>query len=72
MNKINLYRYTYADGSSTITTKQREETDEVYAYRLVADEGKAITNGDLVTYCIDTHNPDDWTDCEAEDEKNES
>lgn len=40
-------------------------TESLYI-RLIADDGKAITNGDIVTVCVDVlkENVSLWTDCE--------
>ena len=32
------------------------------AYRLIADEGKVLTNGRTQTACIDTADPSEWTE----------
>ena len=41
--------------------------------RLVADEGRAITDGSTVTTCVDVpaDRAGDWTDCEAIEETEE-
>lgn len=61
MRTVNLYKY--IDGSETIITpNKRTETDEPYCYRLIADEGKALTNGMDETPCVDTHAPSEWAE----------
>lgn len=32
------------------------------AYRLIADAGKVLTDGQTVTICIDTATPEQWTE----------
>ena len=63
MKTVNLYKYEEANGV-IVTPNARSEEDVVYAYRLIADEGKVLKHGDDAAYCIDTHTPDDWTECE--------
>ena len=49
-----------------------EEGRRVSEYvMLVADDGMGITDGNTVTTCIDTKNPDAWTDCPAPPEPEE-
>lgn len=52
MTIINLYKYIEGN-SSKITPIQKNDTDEVYCYRLVADKEKLLTNGNDKTNCID-------------------
>lgn len=60
MTKVNLYRYEKADGSYIITPKDEKETDTPYAFRLIADEDKVLTDGINTMPCIDTHTPDNY------------
>ena len=69
MQIINLYRYENSDGSVSVTPTKRDESDEVWSYRVIADEGKGITDGNIVTECIDTHTPAEWSDCEIDDDE---
>ena len=39
--------------------------------RLIADEGRAITDGVTVTTCVDTKHPELWADCDAPEETEE-
>ena len=39
--------------------------------RLIADDGRAITDGSTVTVCVDTTRPELWTDCDAPEETEE-
>lgn len=63
MKTVNLYKYEEANGV-IVTPNARSEEDAIYAYRLIADEGKILKHGDDAAHCIDTHTPDDWTECE--------
>ena len=51
MQKINLYRYKGEGGTVDTLVKLPMEYEEMY--RLVADEGKVLTNGDVITTVID-------------------
>ena len=53
MQKVNLYRYENADSSITVTPIQQKATDRVHAVRLIADEEKILTNGEIETPCVD-------------------
>lgn len=37
--------------------------------RLIADRGRAITDGENVTVCTDTLTPEKWTDCDLPEEE---
>lgn len=69
MQIIKLYKYTRIGGGTTISPimPDGEYTEMV---RLVADEGKVLTNdGENFTSCVDTENPDGWYEvASAEDE----
>ena len=59
MKTVNLYRYDETNGIA-VTPNIRNDGDAPYAYRLIAESGKILKNGDDAAYCIDTKNPDDW------------
>ena len=63
MKIVNLYRYDETNGIA-VTPNIRNDGDAPYAYRLIAESGKSLKNGDELTYCIDTKAPDDWTEYE--------
>ena len=60
-----LYKYARADGGITITPVQ---PDAAYTklYRLVAEDGGEITNGEITTTCIDVESRDRWHDVDGE------
>ncbi len=62
MQVITLYRYTRPDGGVTTSTMMPGGVDYDLRYRLIADEGKALTDGTTVTYCADVATPDGWTE----------
>lgn len=67
MQIITLYKYKRADGGTTISPVKPEGESTEMA-RLVADEGKALTNGETVTSCVDTDTPEGWTEIDEPDE----
>ena len=60
-----LYKYSRTDGGITITPIQ---PDVAYTqlYRLVADDGGEITNGEITSTCIDVESYDGWYDVDNE------
>lgn len=60
MQTITLYKYNRPDGGVTVSpVKPDGEYTEMY--RLVADEGKALTqDGENLTTCIDTDTAEGW------------
>ena len=64
MQTITLYKYQRADGGTTISpVKPNCEYTEMY--RLVADEGKALTkDGENLYPCVDTDTVDGWYEVE--------
>lgn len=64
MQTVILYRYkrTYGGYSVSPNRPQGEYDTRV---RLIADEGKALTNGNVVTQCTDTESTDGWTEIDA-------
>lgn len=67
MQKINLYRFIRPDGGVTVSTV-KPDGDYTELYRLVADDGYILTDGEKFTSCTDTDNPDAWY--EVEDTEN--
>ena len=68
-----LYKSERKGGGYTVSLIKPEGTYQV-RWRLIAEEGKAITNGEQIVTVIDViHRKDcenwtDWTDCELPDE----
>ena len=62
MTTITIYKYQHKNGIVSIGPNKPQDDDnvEVY-YRLVADEGKILTNGILQTKCVpDAINIEEW------------
>lgn len=66
MQKITLYRYIRPDGGVTIST-EKPDVDYTELYRLFADEGMILTDGSTNTFCIDTDNPNAWSEVKNEE-----
>lgn len=61
MQTINLYRYTRTNGGVTTSpVAPPDGTAYDLRYRLIADEGKALTDGTNVAACMDTDDPSIW------------
>ena len=59
MQIISLYRYNRPDGGVTISpAKPNCEYTELF--RLVANDGKVLTDGLTITTCTDTSEPEKW------------
>ena len=66
MQTIMVYRYERPDGGITVSpVMPRDGTTYDLRYRLIADEGKALTDGRMITSCVDVTSPDGWTEIEA-------
>lgn len=65
MQIVNLYKYIRDDGGTTVSpTKPNTEYAEMF--RLIADEGKELMNGDVRTPCIDVESTEGWSEIDAE------
>ena len=64
----------YSGNGVSFTPIYEEGRVETNYIRLVAEEDKAITNGEIVTACIDilSADADKWTDCELPEEEQEA
>ena len=67
MQTIPLYKYTREDGGTTVSPV-KPDGDYTVMYRLVADEGMALTDGETVTYCVDTDTAEGWMEIEEPEE----
>ena len=62
MKNIILYRYKRPDGGITTSPSQPDGVVYDLRYRLLADDGNALTDGVTITACIDVSSPDGWTE----------
>lgn len=68
MQIITLYKYTREDGGVTVSPA-KPNTDYTEMYRLVADEGKALTlDGVNLTSCTDVEDTEGWYEVDAPEE----
>lgn len=65
MEIINLYKYTRADGGTTVSPV-KPNIEYIEMFRLIADEGKELMNGDVRIPCIDVEHIEGWTEIDAE------
>lgn len=70
MEVITLYRYEREPNKITVST-EKPNVEYTEMYRLIADEGKILTNGEIETYCIDVHSADGWTEIDAPEEESQ-
>ena len=64
MQIITLYRYTRPDGGISVSPiKPNVEYTEMV--RLIADEGKTLTDGTNTAMCIDVSSAEGWTEIDA-------
>ena len=61
MQEITLYRYNRPDGGVTVSPV-KPDTEYTELFRLVADEGCTLTDGTNSASCVDTDNPQAWTE----------
>ena len=66
MQIINLYRVIRPDGGVTVTPNKPDNYEKVM-YRIVADEGKELVNGDTRTTCADVESAAGWTETEIKE-----
>lgn len=72
MQKITMYRYERPDGGVSVSpTLPDGIADYELRYRLIADDGKAMTDGEVTAQCVDTATPDAWTEIDAPADEDE-
>lgn len=72
MQTIILYKYIRADGGVTVSPI-KPDCEYTEMYRLVADEGKVLTqDGVDTTTCVDVESVEGWYEVDAPDEATES
>lgn len=57
--------YKYKENGKTVVSPNKPAGDCSTTYRVVAQEGAEITNGNYVATVIDTDNPNDWSEIES-------
>ena len=69
MQTITLYRYIRPDGGVTTSPIKPDTADYSLKYRLIADEGKLLTDGTTVAGCVDVDSPEGWTETDAPEDE---
>ena len=64
MQTITLYRYTRPDGGVTVSPI-KPDVEYTEMVRLIADEGKILTDGTNTTTCTDVSSAEGWTEIDA-------
>ena len=57
-----LYRFLREDGGFTESPDKPDVAEYITRYRLIASEGKLLTDGTTETYCIDVDSVDGWSE----------
>ena len=57
-----LYRFLREDGGATESPEKPGGADYTTRYRLIASDGKLLTDGTTETYCIDVDSADGWSE----------
>ena len=70
MQIITLYRYQRPEGGVTVSPVMPEGVEYTTKFRLIADEGKILVNGDIMTGCTDVDSEEGWSEIDAPEENN--
>ena len=57
-----LYRFFREDGGVTESINKPDGVEHTTRFRLIASEGKLLTDGTTETYCIDVDSADGWSE----------
>ena len=57
-----LYRFLRDDGGVTESLNKPDGAEYTIRYRLIASDGKLLTDGTTETFCIDVDSTDGWTE----------
>lgn len=68
METITLYRYSRQNGGTTVSPN-KPDAEFTNLYRLVAGDGKILSNGVEQTFCTDTENPEQWTEIDYTEDR---
>lgn len=68
MQIVTLYKYERENGGLTVSPIKPDNTTYTIGYRLLADDGKAITDGTATVICVDVDSVEGWSDCELSEE----
>lgn len=59
----------YTGGGVSLSPRSGEGRRVSNYVRLIAEDGCAITDGNVITSCTDTMNPEKWADCELPEQE---
>ena len=62
-----LYRFLREDGGFTESLNKPDGAEHAARFRLIASEGKLLTDGTTETYCIDVDSADGWTEIDDQE-----
>ena len=62
-----LYRFLRGDGGFTESLNKPDGVECTTRFRLIASEGKLLTDGTTETYCIDVDSADGWTEIDDQE-----
>ena len=57
-----LYRFLREDGGITESPDKPDVAEYTTRYRLIASDGKLLTDGIMETFCIDVDSADGWSE----------
>ena len=57
-----LYRFLRNDGGFTESPDKPDVAEYTTRYRLIASDGKLLTDGIIETFCIDVDSADGWSE----------
>ena len=60
-----LYRFLREDGGVTDSPDKPDGADYTTRYRLIASDGKLLTDGITETFCIDVDSVDGWAEIDS-------
>ena len=63
-----IYRYKRNTGKITVSPKMPEDRPYTEVYRLIADDGMVLTNGEIQTPMIDVDSTEGWTEIKEKTE----
>ena len=66
-----LYRFIREDGGVTESPDKPDGAEYTIRFRLIASDGKLLTDGTVETFCIDVDSTDGWTEIDVPDEYEE-
>ena len=63
-----IYRFFRDDGGVTESLNKPDGADYTTRCRIIADEGKILTDGTIETFCIDVDSADGWSEIDDPEE----